>query len=139
MAYQKIYLVGDEKTEDVPRAVFDCKEKALQYTNRFKTNREYTIFEQVLNPPFKADPDRMPFEIAFCLDGEIRINRGDKNEEDIERAVANGYENESVVLYCYTLAKDESDALINAMEIRDRAIEEGEWQQLNQRDDDDEI
>lgn len=139
MAHQKIYLVGDEKTEDVPRAVFDSKQKALQYTNRFKTNREYTIFERTLNPPFKADPDRMPFEIAFYLDGEIRINRGDQNEEDIELAVENGYELDDVVLYCYTLAKDESDALINAMRIRERAIEEGEWRHLDSIDDDDEI
>ncbi|HWK57524.1 MAG TPA: hypothetical protein VNQ80_09310 [Parapedobacter sp.] len=126
MAHQKIYIV-DDSSEAPPRAVFDSKEKALQYTNRFKTNRKYVIFEQELNPYFEADPERMPIKIIFGAEGDICIDRGNR-EQDIELAMANDYILDSGDLYCYTLAKDESEALINAMKIRDRAIEEGDWQ-----------
>ena len=42
-------------------------------------------------------------------------------------AVAGDYKQLGHTLYCYTLAKDEAEALTNAMKIRDRVIEEGEW------------
>ena len=126
MAHQKIYIV-DDKHEMPPRAVFDSKEKALQYTTRFKTNTNYDIFEQDLNPHFETDPERMPLLIEFDGDEVILISRAGSGERDIELAMVNGYEVESGSLYCYTLAKDEGEAMITALKIRDRAIKEGNW------------
>lgn len=126
MAHQKIYIV-DNIGEMPPRAVFDSKEKAQQYTTRFKTNRNYEIFEQDLNPHFEADPKKMPMEIEFGSDDEIHISEAGRDEREIGLAMANRYELANGSLYCYTLAKDEGEAMINAMKIRDRAVEEGNW------------
>ena len=126
MAHQKIYVV-DDLEEQPPRAVFDSKEKALQYTKRFKLNRDYVIFEQDLNPDFTIDPERTPIEVSFEPNGEIHISRIYEGDY-IELAEENDYEPDSGILRCFTLAKDESEALINAMKIRDRAIEDGEWE-----------
>lgn len=128
MEEQKVYLVYNrDSSSEPPRAVFDSKERAIQYTKRFKRNGLYAIVEQVLNPQFVADPERMPFEIMFEVDGKVHIRRHDSNEEDIALAVKDGYE-EDGRLFCYTLAKKESEALAKAMEIKDRAIAKGDWE-----------
>lgn len=126
MAHQKIYIV-DDKHEMPPRAVFDSKEKAMQYTTRFKTSKDYSIFEQDLNPHFEADPERMPMEIEFYGDNVVHIREAGGVEGQIELAMANDYELDEGSLCCYTLAKDEGEAMMNAMKIRDRAIKEGHW------------
>lgn len=126
MAHQKIYVVDDYE-EQPPRAVFDSIEKAQQYIHRFKMNKKYLIFEQDLNPDFTIDPERTPTEVSFEPNGDIHISRIDDGDY-IELAEENDYEPDSGILRCFTLAKDESEALINAMKIRDKAIEEGDWE-----------
>jgi len=134
MAKRKVYIVHEREIAEAPIAVFDSKDKVLQYTKRFKRNRRYIVFEQELNPPFVIDTERIPYEVAFETGGEVRMNRAIANE-DVDLATKGGYEIDDT-LYCYTLAKDESEALKNALEIKEQVIARGEWEYTGTSDPD---
>lgn len=131
MEQKKIYVVHGSDTAVAPKAVFDSKEKAMSFANRFKKNKRYVVFEHDLNPSFIADNERTPYEVSFDIRGELDIGAFGLDDHEVTLATKSGHKVDGDKLSCYVIAKNEIDALSQAITIKNRLIAKGEWHEAD--------
>lgn len=116
-------------------AVFDSKEKATQFVDKFKNRPDMEIIDGILNPDYSVDKITAPYYISLAQTGSIPrdffmcdYNLNTENRQDEYNICFYGGTKSSQGLFILkTFAIDQKEALKSAVRIRNAAIRNGEW------------
>lgn len=116
-------------------AVFDSKEKATQFVEKFKNRPDMEIIEGILNPDRNAVKPSAPYYISLAQTGSIPrdifmcdYNMDVENKKEEYNICFYGGAKSSQGLFILKIfATDQKEALKRAVSIRNAAIKNGEW------------
>lgn len=118
-------------------AVFDSKEKATRFVNKFKNRPDLEIIDGILNPDQHFEKKEVPYYVSLAKTGSIpkdificdyNQNATNKKEEYNICFFGDTRSNQGLFIL-KILALDEQAALKRAISIRNAAIRNGEWDQ----------
>ena len=128
----KIYMIKSHPWESFghDNMIFDSKQKAKDFLNRFKTKQNLEIVEVSLNPTYLIDKEQDPYHLYFWgssnIPEDIALCR---KAEEVEDALIENCTFEGVNLNIkrigasvYLFASDRDEAIRRGLEIRDKAI-----------------
>lgn len=116
-------------------AVFDSKEKATQFVDKFKNRPDMEIIDGILNPDYSINKTSAPYYISLTQTGSIPkdIFMCDYNLDAKERpeeyniCFYGGAKSSQGLFILKIFAIDQKEALKRAIKIRNAAIRNGEW------------
>ncbi|MDR6782336.1 hypothetical protein ABIE26_001176 [Pedobacter africanus] len=132
-----IHLVKPKNYDsfDEVYAVFDSKEKAAKFVEKFKSRPDLEIIDGVLNPDFNLEQKAEPYYISLARTGSMPkdifmcdYNRNlEARQEEYNICFYGGTEIHQGLFITKIFALNEKDALRKALLIRNSAIKNGEW------------
>lgn len=142
--FSKLYFIQqvDNDHLDYLEAVFDSREKAEAYNNRYKTNSNFKILTLDYNVEYDTDKTIDPYEIWLPIHGNQAFLAGvrhekfhtepAKNEEYRIDTTAYGNYNE-ILFRIYLFANSKEEAVKKALHIRDTSVSNAEWKEAEEK------
>lgn len=128
----KIYMIKSYAWETLSydNMIFDSRKKAKDFLNRFKSKQDLEIVEISLNPTYLSDKKQDPYYVFFWgssnVPSDIMLCRSSTEIEDalLGKCIFEGLNRnvKGIGASIYVFASDADEALIKALEIRDKAI-----------------